>query len=145
MATLFKLIFLSGAICLLSGWGCQHEEAHQKQLPKSATESYLYGFSEHGIQLPYASRVVGSSQCMECHAQECDQQHSHHMAQTGSSVTDATRDRFFAPEMLALPYKEIEGLHGIEGSYHIGEDGVWLEMESPDGDLKKARADIAFG
>jgi predicted CXXCH cytochrome family protein len=145
MSTRFKWILLSCAICILSGWGCKKEEPLQKQLPKLATESYLYGFGEHGIRLPYAASVVGSSQCMECHAQECDQQHSHHMAQTGSSVTDATRNRFFAPEMLALPYKEIEGLHGTEGSYYIGEDGVWLEVESPDGDLKKARADIAFG
>ena len=55
------------------------------------------------------------------------------MAQTGSAITEATNDRFFAPEMVAQPYKKIKGLHGIPGAYPVSDDGVWLEME-PEGD-----------
>ena len=138
------LILLSLAVGLI-GLGCEQEKAVKVQLQNREQEAYLYGFGDHGIQLPYVASVVGSAQCMECHKDECESQHSHHMAQTGSAVTDTTRDRFFAPEIVALPYKKIEGIHGIPGSYRVADDGVWLEVEFPGGEHKKAKAEIVFG
>jgi predicted CXXCH cytochrome family protein len=125
--------------------GCEKAKSTATSPETGKTESYLYGFGNHGISLPYQSNVVGSGACIACHQQECDQQHSHHMAQTGSAITDETKDLFFAPGMLALPYKEIEGLRGTPGSYRVGEDGVWLEVKSGDNKQHTAMAEIAFG
>ncbi|MEC7696010.1 MAG: tetratricopeptide repeat protein [Planctomycetota bacterium] len=125
--------------------GCEQSPSVSALSQIEQVESYLFGFGDHGITLPYQAHVVGSGQCVDCHQQQCDQQHTHHMAQTGSAITEATRDRFFAPEMVAQPYKKIKGLHGIPGAYRVSDDGVWLEME-PEGDgQKRAKASIAFG
>ena len=125
--------------------GCEQSPSMSQLSQVDQTESYLYGFGEHGVTLPYQAHVVGSGQCVDCHREECDQQHTHHMAQTGSAITEVTRDLFFAPEIVALPYKKIEGIHGIPGSYRVADDGVWLEVEFPGGEHKKAKAEIVFG
>ena len=144
MATSPQRLLLLLAVSLM-GSGCENSKPVARRSSAPEKESYLYGFGDHGVRLSYKAHVVGSAACAECHPSECAAQHTHHMAQTGSAVTDATKEHFFSPEKIALPYKKIEGLHGTPGSYRVDDDGVWLEVKSADREPNKAKADIAFG
>ena len=129
----------------LIGSGCENSKPVAPRLIGPEKKSYLYGFGDHGIRLPYKAQVVGSAACAECHPGECEAQHTHHMAQTGSAILKDSQDRFFSEKMIALPYKKIEGLHGDPGAYRVADDGVWLEMQSAGERQNRAKADIAFG
>ena len=140
-----RLLLCCLALLFFCLTGCEQSPSLPPLSQVDQNESYLYGFGDHGVALPYQAHVVGSGQCVDCHQQECDQQHTHHMAQTGSAITEATQTRFFAPEMIGLPYKKIKGLRGRPGAYRVAKDGVWLEVDSDDGKNDIAQAEIAFG
>ena len=123
--------------------GCHRRQAAETVLSKD--ETYLAGFGSGGIPLDYEASVVGSDKCANCHAEQCEQQATHHMAHTGAMIGPANQEKIFSEERLALPFKQYPGDAPFSGRYQKTEDGVFLTVDQGNAAPLRARADVVFG
>ena len=128
---------------LFMSCGCNRRQTVETAPPKD--ETYLAGFGSGGILLDYKASVVGSDKCANCHAEQYEQQATHHMAHTGAMIGPANREKIFSEEKLALPFKQLPGDAPFSGRYQKTEDGVFLTVAQADSTPLRARADLVFG
>ena len=105
--------------------GCHRRQAAETVLSKD--ETYLAGFGSGGIPLDYEASVVGSDKCANCHAEQCEQQATHHMAHTGAMIGPANQEKIFSEERLALPFKQYPGDAPFPGRYEKTEEGFFSQ------------------
>ena len=99
--------------------GCREE------MPEVETESF--GFGQHGVQLDYSARPIGSAACAQCHVDHSKWQKTHHMALASRKVTAENHHLWFSVDELNKPSKwPANAAIRRPPRYQRGPEGIFL-------------------